>query len=209
MESNYDKQALNARGLFLGYDQEAIIEKFGLEHDEAYLYLAFIGDRCRISRQTGAVEALTEAGEFEACNQFNVVMSIYDALCYPEKTPQLSGQWCPLYSLQVTMSSPDSELFHQGYADAFAGNADRLWRACRELGAVPLPLSAGADVCCRIEIFPFFPILFRFWDADDEFPAKIQILWDRNSLQFLHFETLYYVMGPLLSKLKRLYYSIP
>ena len=50
-------------------------------------------------------------------------------------------------------------------------------------------------------MFPFLPVQLRFWDADEEFPAQLRFLWDRNTLKFLHFETVYYVIGHLLGKL--------
>lgn len=205
VESNYDKTARSARQLFVKYDQSAMIAVYGLEHDERYLYLTFIGDRCRISRQSGAVEVCADTGQFEPCGNYNVVMSLYDVLCRPVGTPGLSGEWCQLHSLQVTGSCPSADIFTEKYADAFAGKADALRQACQSLGGTQLPVAAGADVYCRFDLFPFFPLQFRFWDADDEFPAQIRLLWDRNSLQFMHFETLYYVMGAFLDKLLRLF----
>lgn len=208
MESNYDKTVQIAQALFLGYDQIAMIEKYGLEHDENYLYLPFIGDRYRISRQNAGIEAPVETGRFASCRDYNIVMSIYDVLTYPSGTPELANAWCQLHSLQVTMSSPNADRFNQKYADAFAGRAERLRQACQRLGGTQLQISAGADVYCQFDIFPFFPIQFRFWDADDEFPAQIRILWDQNSLQFMRFETLYYVMGAFLSKLSQVFHDI-
>ena len=203
MQSNYDKQAQNARALFVTYDQREMIEKHGLEHDDDYLYLTFIGDRYRISRETG--EIFREAGEWETCGDYNVVMTLYDVLCFPQTTPRLSHEWCALRGLQATINSPNPDIFSRKYANAFAGHGDRLWRACRKLGGQQAEIAAGADVYCQFDVFPFFPVQFRFWDADDEFPAAIQLLWDKNSLAFMHFETLYYVMLPLLDKLLALF----
>lgn len=207
MESNYDKTVRVAQGLFLEYDQEEMAAKYGLEHDEDYLYLTFIADRYRISRQSGAVEVLTPSGP-ESCTDYDIVMSLYDALCYPEGTPQLAYEWCQLNSLQATMSSPGTDTFTQKTANAFAGKVERLRQACQLLGGTEPAISAGADVYCQFDVFPFFPLQFRFWDADDEFPAQIRLLWDRNALQFMHFETLYYVMGALLNKLKSVFQAL-
>ena len=202
MESNYAKQAEMARELFLKYEQDEMIEKFHLEHDEDYLYLLFIGDKYRILRETGAVEREdADAGQYVSCSDFNVVMTIYDVLCYSKETPELAHEWCPLHGLQITMSSPSADKFNQKYANAFAGKIDRLQEICRSLGGIQPEISAGADVCWQFNLFEFFPLQFRFWDEDDEFPAKIQLLWDRNSLKFMHFETLYYAMGHLMNRL--------
>lgn len=238
-----------ARELFLNYDQQTMIGRYGLPHDESYLYVVFLGDFCRISRSSGQIERLraaacpradgavaqaaeeqgasagkqaaaglctstrkeTAAGEtvlvqeriWEPCVDFNAVMTIYDALCYPKERPALAGEWCPLANLQVA-GSPNADIFNAKYAEAFSGHTDRLRQACEALGGRPPQISAGADICWEFDVFPFFPLQLRFWEKDEEFPAKLQLLWDRNSLQFMHFETLYYLMGVLLEKLRKL-----
>ena len=40
---NYEKQVYIGRELFLKYDQDKLIKKYGLKHDEEYLYLKYIG----------------------------------------------------------------------------------------------------------------------------------------------------------------------
>ena len=39
---------------------------------------------------------------------------------------------------------------------------------------------------------------------DYEFPASLQLLWDTNTLDFVHYETTYYIAGHLLSRLREL-----
>jgi len=48
---------------------------------------------------------------------------------------------------------------------------------------------------------PFFPVLLRFWEQDDEFPAQLQFLWDRNSMRYLTYETSFYTHGAILDRL--------
>ena len=62
---------------------------------------------------------------------------------------------------------------------------------------------AGADVTCRIPVTPFFPVLLQFWEGDDEFPPKLMLLWDKNSMRFLHFETTFYLQGDIAQRLLR------
>lgn len=40
---NYEKQVYIGRELFLQHDQDKLIEKYGLKHNEEYLYLKYIG----------------------------------------------------------------------------------------------------------------------------------------------------------------------
>ena len=71
-----------------------------------------------------------------------------------------------------------------------------IGRLCRGHLAGP-----GGDVSRILDVFDFFPVCVRFWDADEEFPASLQFLWDANALDFLYYETLWYVMGDLLERL--------
>ena len=54
----------------------------------------------------------------------------------------------------------------------------------------------------RIDVFPFFPVMFQFWEGDEEFSPQVRVLWDRNTMQYLHFETTYYLQGDLMERLQ-------
>ena len=45
-------------------------------------------------------------------------------------------------------------------------------------------------------------MILRFWESDDEFPASLQILVDKNILDFMHYETLMFAMSHVLRRLK-------
>ena len=77
---NYEKQVYIGRELFLKYDQDKLIKKYGLKHDEEYLYLKYIGTEYRINRRNGAIEYAT-GEEWTDCREYTVVMTIYDFLC--------------------------------------------------------------------------------------------------------------------------------
>ena len=49
VKSNYEKQVYIGRDYFLKYDQNMLIEKYGLEYDKDYLYLKYIGTKYRIT----------------------------------------------------------------------------------------------------------------------------------------------------------------
>ena len=212
MESNYEKQVLMARKLFLNYDQEKMIRKFHLDSDEQWIYLEFLNRIYRISRRTGEIflsrclSGDKHGGEDSKnsvpCMDYQIVMTLYDVLCYSAGIPVLSREWCPIYALQVTMSSPGTDTFTGKYAKLFSGDTERLRCACEKLGGEQPGIVARADVCWQFRVFPFFSVQLRFWDGDDEFEPKLQLLWDRNSLDFMHFETLYYVQGHLMERLK-------
>lgn len=200
---NYEKQVYIARELFLKYDQAAMIRKFALAHDAEFLYLELLHQPCRISRSTGAVEQQIE-GVWSLCVSYELVMTVYDVLCSSVPHPVLSGEWVPLYGLQATMSSPNQDKLFGSYGARFQDRTKQLARACLALGGEMQSVPKSADVCSRIPILPFFPVIFQFWDGDEEFAPKIMILWDRKALDFMHFETLYYVVGLLLQRLAKM-----
>lgn len=57
------------------------------------------------------------------------------------------------------------------------------------------------DAAFVFHVFPFLPLVFQFWESDEEFPPVLKFMWDENVLDYLRFETLYYVMGDFLDAL--------
>ena len=55
-ESNYEITKKKTARQFLQYDQETMIRKYHLEHDEDSLYLTFVSQLYRIARTSGLVE---------------------------------------------------------------------------------------------------------------------------------------------------------
>lgn len=199
--SNYDLQVDIGKRIFLEYDQELLIRKFQLEADEQYLYLTYLNTPCRISRKGGGIEEYIEDA-WKECRSFSTVMTIYDLLCYHkgETLPSLFGQWCAVGHFVVT-GVTNTVAFTKKYAAKFDGRLEELKAAAQSLSGVLLERMAGADVTCKIQVTPFFPVLLQFWEGDDEFPPKLMLLWDRNADKFLHFETTFYMQGDLLERL--------
>lgn len=199
--SNYDMQVDIGRRIFLTYDQELLIRKFRLCADEAWIYLTYLGAPCRIGRKDGRIEENTD-GAWQECRAYNTVMTIYDLLCYHtgDTAPALAGSWCTVGSF-VVAGVQDTGAFTKKYAARFEHRVDDLKAACTGLGGELQKPMAGADVTCRIPVFADFPVLFQFWDADEEFPPKLLLLWDRNADRFLHFETTFFLQGDLLERL--------
>lgn len=199
---NYDLQVDIGKQIFLEYDQEALIRKFRLDADEQYLYLTYLNTPCRIGRSDGGIEEYIE-GVWRECRSYSTVMTIYDLLCYHKGTtpPTLSGQWCTVGTF-IVAGITETEGFTRRYAKFFDGKIDKLKTACQRLDGVVQPRMAGADLTCKFQVTPFFPVLLQFWEGDEEFSPKLLILWDRNTGSFMHFETTFYLQGDLLSRLQ-------
>lgn len=199
--SNYDRTLLDARQRFLSYDQELMIRRFSLAGDETYLYISLVGQRHRIDRASGLVEWLDSGGVPHEAG-FQAALSIYDVLCCSKPDCALSGQFAPINSVAKNYHTKNlgGSIF-DGCAPIFARHPERLEQALIALGGIK---EGKGDIAYRVDTFPFLPVRIQFWEADEEFPASLQILWDLNTLDFLHYETTYYVAGHLLHRLREL-----
>ncbi len=198
---NYDLQVDIGKRIFLEHDQARMIRKFRLEADGRYLYLTYLNTPCRISRKTGGI-AQQLCGRWRECRDFSTVMTVYDLLCYHkgETAPALFHQWCAVGTFVVT-GVTQTDTFTKKYAKLFDGRLADLKNACEKLGGVLQKPMAGADLTCKFQVTPFFPVLLQFWEGDAEFSPKLMLLWDRNTDSFLHFETTFYLQGDLLKRL--------
>jgi hypothetical protein len=92
-----------------------------------------------------------------------------------------AGRWLSFADL------PDGSFYvtaFRGYTGAvlarrFAGERARLESALAGLGAQPLP--GLADVAWRVPALPRVPLALLWWDADDEFDARADLLFDETA----------------------------
>ena len=192
-KNNYAIQVDHARQLFLTFDQPAMAARLGLPLTDEHIPVRFLGEDYRVRRADGAVLAPDGAP-----GSFGAAMTIYDALAR-SNAPRLSGDFVPTTALHgIRGTHAVHEDLHAPAAQRFAGRADALERALLAHGGRQW---GKGDVSCIIDAFDFFPVCVRFWDADEEFPASLQFLWDANALDFLYYETLWYLMDELISRL--------
>ena len=125
---------------------------------------------------------------------------LYITLCYSKDGCHLANEFININSLSSvrTGNLSTSSGFFQNTADFFNGKTVELRNACVALSGKEL---GKGDVAFELKLFPFLPIIIRFWEADDEFPASIQILTDRNTLDYMHYETLMFALTHLFSRL--------
>lgn len=203
--SNYDITRDKMEKKFLEYDQQKMTNKFGLEYDDDYIYITFIARQYRVGRKTGRVEWSEDGFKSAVHGGFNESMTIFDVLCCSRDDCRISGKFTSINMLKgVAQTQHLGEGLNQGAADSFSGRIGALRSALLRLGGEPSPVKTSADVDFTLYPFTFLPIEFRFWDADDEFPASMSILVDENILQYMHYETIYYMIGHLLERISEL-----
>ncbi len=195
MKNNYDIMAEQARQLFLAYEQEPLCRRLSLPFTDTEIPIRFLGTEYHIRRSDGRV-----LGADGKPADFNTVMSVYDLLCRSSETPVLKGEFVPITALnRIHGTHPVHETLNDPNAAFFAGRVRELDALCRRKGGRAW---GKGDVSCIIPAFDCFPVRLCFWDADEEFPASLQFFWDANALDFVHYETLWYISGELTRQLK-------
>ena len=195
---NYAMQAEKAKESFLHYDQEALIRKFRLRADENCLYPVMLSDTYRLSRTTGDLSRYAGDTWVDA-NTHGEVMTLLDLLCDSREDRFLTGNWKSMQAFGNQIHRNLLERPRDLTAERFAQNMDRFERACRSLGGMPVPMG---DMGFAIELFDGLKIAVALWREDEDFPAALRYYWDENALMYIRYETMYYAVDLLRSRLK-------
>ena len=127
-------------------------------------------------------------------------MSIYDVLSCSRDDCRLSGRFVTTKELMGMLqgSGLGGGLFQQMCED-IDRETEGFKQACEQIGGRK---EHGGDAAYYFWVFPFLPMILRFWKSDEEFPASMVVLWDANVLDFIHFETTWFVAGHVLSRIR-------
>ena len=189
-KDNYAIQARDAKNRFLGYDQEKLIQKYGLKYDEEYLYTAMLSQPYRLHRKTGDMDKLAD-GLWQDANSFGEVMTLLDMLCDARDDRSVSGKWKSMQSFGLMFHRNLLEERRDPNADHFDRHPEQFHKGCLALGGKPVP---GCDMGYGVELFDGLPVAVQFWHGDEEFFPRIRYLWDENALQYIRYETMHYAI---------------
>lgn len=196
---NYEISRDHAQTYFLRFDQDRLIRTWNLAADADFLQVRFLGKGYRIARETGQITRL-ETGMQAG---FSEVLSIFDFLCHEGSSKFPAGEFATVNSLHgVPKTAGVSTDFHTRTAAIFDQKPDALKRACLAFGGTPVNMG---DIGFRFPLFSSLEVILKFYRSDEDFPAGITLLWDRNLLQYIHYETVFYIAGFLLDSLCRLF----
>lgn len=198
--ASHEALAEQWRTAFSEYDPLRISRILHLETDRNHLYISYFQRPYRLRLKDGILEK--RAQDNWSCElYFNEAMSIYHLLHYTKDLPSNSGIWVPNTSLKgagVHSRSLYDPLLPP-FAARFSGKILLLESACKRLGGIRL---SRGDISYQFTAFPRVPLQLIFWDADEDFPAQIQILFDRQVTDFVHFETTGCIISDLLELLE-------
>ncbi len=164
-------------------DLPARAAMLGAETEGADLIIRLYGSPYRLTRQ-GVFKTSGEPVNYAVC----VVLCCYVLQC-PESTPR-AGEWVTYREFKD--AGPLVGYFaantNKVIETAFAGNLSGLEDACRGLGGRPFDDGASHDLSVVFDFLPRIPVLLRFNDRDDEFPAQCSVLFRQSTEAYLDME---------------------
>ena len=130
---------------------------------------------------------------------------IFDLLCHEGQEKWAAGRYAPVNSLKGAPKAGGVETnFHSAFAKRIDEDPQGFCSACKALGAQRVNMG---DIGFRFPIFQELDVILKFYHSDEDFPAGLTFLWDENMLQFIHYETVFYIAGFLahiiLEKIKK------
>lgn len=196
---NYRLQVEGAKKYFLRYDQEKLIEKLKLKSDEDWLYTEMLCRAYRIHRRTGTVERLEET--WVETNHHGEVMTLLDLVCDSRPDRYITGRWKKMTSFSAVFHGGLLQTTSDPFAQAVQENQDGFRKACEALQGIPGP---GGDISYALPVFDGMRIAIQFWEEDEDFPPTISWLWEENALMYLKYETMWFFLGLLQSRIRGL-----
>lgn len=200
-QSNYEIQKSRAGQLLATHDLQASSARLGLRFDGSHVYIKLFDLSCRVRCSDGYADcAASSGGEFREAD-FNTAMTLYDLLGYASPDAHPAGDYAPLESFSriYNARSYAGEGAFTDTAQEFDLAFGKLAPACEALGGVPF---GKGDVSCRIPLFKDLCMVLSFWRADDEFPPSLILSFDRNTTQYLHYETMWYAAGLCVRRIR-------
>lgn len=138
------------------------------------------------------IEQKSESVEWRPCAEgydYNLksVLGYYvlsDATCNPV------GDFCPLQSFSHGIFRGEDVAKRDPLATAFGQDYD-LFRDAAKLAGMEFESEKSAgQYIWRYNLLPKIPVKLVYYEGDDEFPTKIQVLYDKTAIEFFKFEPL-------------------
>ena len=183
-KSNYDAVREVWRQKFLAMDHESLAERFHLDIDASHLYLTYFSLPYSIDRRAAHIVRLDRP---DAPIGFDTEMNFFNMFHYAVEHPVPSGDLVPFRNVKrvYPFEAAYMRTIIHPFEQRFTGHVPELRRAFDALRARPLP---QGDAGGALEILPGLELAVTFWDADDEFPAQANMLFDSNITDYMHEE---------------------
>lgn len=194
--NNYEKMLEAARLRFLDYDISRLAKRPGVTDEGDRLTTQFLSQRAEIRKADGQIFLDGQPANF------GQGLTLYDWLCDGKPGATASYEFCPVTSLPgIFVAGKGLTLSGDRLASAIDKDPKTFCAACKALGGTEI--KAG-DIGYQLMALPGLPMQLKFYHSDEEFPPSLTLLWDKNILEFLRYETVYYLAGCLLTRLNAL-----
>jgi hypothetical protein len=180
-----------------GLDLVPLEKKLGIIIKGAGVIVPLFGNPYMISKE-GITDPAGKIPSFEVC----VILFKYlllDRTGYPK-----DKDWVSYRDLRD--SGPLTVYFRDEVENAisrtYAGRLKDLKAAGEMLEGAPPDMDLPYDLSMKFDLLPRVPILLLFNDADDEFPSKCSVLFEKRAENYLDAECLAMAGNLLFTKMK-------
>ena len=106
-------------------------------------------------------------------------MFIYHLFWYSSSHPKAALEYIPFRDVPGTsvFDAAFKKSSAEPFANHFSGRLDSFCKACESLSGTKLPYG---DAGYSIPIWGNLYLRIIFWDGDEEFPASVNVLFDKN-----------------------------
>ncbi len=183
------------REKFCAFDPGKAAAALQLPFDETYIYITYFGTQYRLRLADGVLEKQTaEAAGKDSPEEtwtedlfMNEALVLYHLLGDVRENPRKTGIWCSeadLDPVKVRSGNRTDPLLN-GFASDFTGKVPELEEAALRLGGTRVP---KGDSSWEFHPIPQVALRLIFWDADEEFPAQVQVMTDSGIGDYMHYE---------------------
>lgn len=182
-KSNYEKVFEQFKIWFLEDDTAKTSKKLGLREDSSFLYVPFFDKLCLVDKKSGEITA-EDGEELSVTDRLTIMQHLH----YYQDYALESDKMVPFREIR------EACIFERAYEKSalqplmrgFSGHGDKLLEAGLKLGGRQ---ENFGDVSVTLYAFPKIKLTYIFWEADDEFPASANILFDNRITQWTHGES--------------------
>ena len=179
-------------------DFKPIEQKLGVHAEGNDVTIPLFGKPHKVS-ENGITNPEGKQPSLDIC----VILCKYLLLC-PDVYPK-EKEWVSFRDLKN--SGPLTSYFandvERAIAACFAGRLDDLKETSKLLGGYLPDIEVTYDLSMQFDALPRVPVMLLFNDADDEFPAKSSVLFERRAEKYLDAECLAMVGRLLFTSLKK------
>lgn len=179
-------------------DLQSVEQKLGVHVGKNEVIIPLFGKPHKVSK-SGVTDPSGKQPALYICIILFKYLLLYPDVCPKEK------EWASFKDLKD--SGPLTKYFANEIewpiATYFSGRVSDMEKASKTLGGYPPDIEATYDLAMQFDALPQVPILMLYNDADNEFPAKCSLLFQRHVEKHLDAECLAMVGSLLFAYLKK------